>query len=94
MINPYKVVKEIGFERLAGSEGEEKAIKILSKYIKDLGFKPKLESFDLTSFDAGSAIIKVEGKEFKGLPYGLNENACVFCQHFLKGFFVVRVTAW
>ena len=77
MINPYKVVKEIGFERLAGSEGEEKAIKILSKYIKDLGFKPKLESFDLTSFDAGSAIIKVEGKEFKGLPYGLNENATI-----------------
>ena len=44
MINPYKVVKEIGFERLAGSEGEKKAIKILSGYIKELGLKHKLES--------------------------------------------------
>ena len=77
MIKPYKVVKEIGFERLTGSAGEKKAIKILSSYIKELGLKPKLESFDLTSFDAGSAVIKVEDKEFKGLPYGLNENASI-----------------
>ncbi|MDP8204112.1 MAG: hypothetical protein P9L95_06230, partial [Candidatus Tenebribacter mawsonii] len=62
MINPYKVVKEIGFERLAGSDGEKKAIRIISSYIKGLGLKPKLESFELTSFDAGLAIIKVEGK--------------------------------
>ena len=75
MINPYKVVKEIGFERLAGSDGEKKAIRIINSYIKGLGLKPKLESFELTSFDAGLAIIKVEGKEFRGLPYGLNENA-------------------
>ncbi len=77
MINPYKVVKEIGFERLAGSEGEKKAIKILNGYIKAMGLKPKLEPFELTSFDAGSAIIKVEGKEFAALPYGLNENAVI-----------------
>ena len=77
MINPYKVVKEIGFERLAGSDGEKKAIKILGDYIKELGLKPKLESFDLTSFDAGSAVIKVESKNFNALPYGLNENASI-----------------
>lgn len=77
MINPYKVVKEIGFERLAGSEGEKKAIKILSGYLKALDLKPKLELFELTTFDAGSAIIKVEGKEFTALPYGLNENAVI-----------------
>jgi len=77
MINPYKVVKEIGFERLAGSKGEKKAITILSKYIVELGLKPKLESFELTSFDAGTASISVDNKIFKGLPYGLNENATI-----------------
>jgi len=77
MINPYKVVKEIGFERLAGSSGEKKAIKILGEYFKGLNLIPKLEPFELTSFDAGSAIIKVEGKEFAALPYGLNENALI-----------------
>jgi len=77
MINPYKVVKEIGFERLAGSAGEKKAIKILSGYIQAMDLNPKLESFDLTTFEAGSAIIKVEGKEFAALPYGLNEAAVI-----------------
>lgn len=75
MINPYRVVKEIGFERLTGSEGEKKAIAILSNYIKELGLKPKLESFELISFEAGNAIIDVGNKTFKGLPYGLNEDA-------------------
>ncbi|MDO9577224.1 MAG: M20/M25/M40 family metallo-hydrolase [Candidatus Cloacimonadales bacterium] len=77
MINPYKVVKELNFERLAGSANEKKAIDILSKHIKDLGFKPKLEAFDLVSFDAGKATISVEGKTFPALPYGLNENAVI-----------------
>ncbi|RLC49460.1 MAG: hypothetical protein DRH79_09030 [Candidatus Cloacimonadota bacterium] len=77
MINPYKVVKELNFERLAGSANEKKAIEILSKHIKDLGFKPKLESFDLVSFDAGNATISADGKTFAALPYGLNENAVI-----------------
>ena len=77
MINPYKVVKDLNFERLAGSANEKKAIEILSGYIKELGLKPKLESFDLVSFDAGKAMISVEGKTFPALPYGLNENVVI-----------------
>ncbi len=75
MINPYKVVQELNFERLAGSANEQKAIEILSKHIKALGLKPRLEAFDLVSFDAGTASISVEKKTFPALPYGLNENA-------------------
>lgn len=83
MINPYKVVKELNFERLAGSANEQKAIQILCSHIKALGLKPKLESFQLTSFDAGTAEISVAEKSFPALPYGLNENAV------LKGELVV-----
>lgn len=75
MINPYKVVKELNFERLAGSANEKKAIEILSNHIKELGLKPQLESFELISFDAGTAEITVDGKSFPALPYGLNEDA-------------------
>ncbi|MCF7867665.1 MAG: Zn-dependent exopeptidase M28 [Candidatus Cloacimonetes bacterium] len=74
MINPYKVVKELNFERLAGSANEKKAIEILSNHIKELGLKPQLEAFKLVSFDAGEATISVNGKSFPAIPYGLNEN--------------------
>ncbi len=77
MINPYKVIKEIGFERLAGSENERKAAKILSNYISELGFKPKFEPFEITSFDTGSAKIIADGKEYFAHPHGLNENAII-----------------
>ena len=74
MINPYKVVKDLNFERLAGSKNEKVAIGVLSGYMKEMGLKPKLESFDLISFDAGEAIVTVDGKTFPALPYGLNES--------------------
>lgn len=77
MINAHKVIKEIGFERLAGSKEERKAAKILSGYIKDLDLKPKLEPFEITSFETGSAKIEIDGKEFPAHPYGLNEDAVV-----------------
>ena len=77
MINPYKVVKELNFERLAGSENEQKAIEILSKHIREMGLEPRLEPFELVSFDAGTASISVEGKTFPALPYGLNNTAVI-----------------
>ncbi|MDP8268430.1 MAG: M28 family metallopeptidase [Candidatus Tenebribacter davisii] len=77
MINPYKVIKEIGYERIAGSENEKKAAKTISKYIRELGFKSKLEPFEITSFDTGTAKIFVDGKEYFAHPYGLNENAVI-----------------
>lgn len=75
MISPYKVVKDLNFERLAGSANEKKAIDVISGYVKQLGLKPVLEAFELVSFDAGQAEISVEGRTFSALPYGLNESA-------------------
>ena len=77
MLNAYKVIEELGFERLAGTEGERRATEILSNHIKDLGLKPKLESFDLVTFDPGEAKISIDGKDFPAVPYGLNENAVI-----------------
>jgi len=77
LLNAYKVIKELGFERLAGTGGEKKAIEILIEHIEQLGLKPKLEAFDLVTFDPGEAKINIEGKEFPAVPYGLNENAAI-----------------
>lgn len=74
MINPYKVIKEIGFERLAGSEGEKKAIQILTSHLKDLDVNYKLENFKLVSFNPGEATITCGDRKFPARPYGLNKN--------------------
>jgi Zn-dependent M28 family amino/carboxypeptidase len=75
MINHFKIIKELDFVRLAGSEGEKRAREIISSYCKELGFEPKNESFDLVSFEPGTATIKTDTKTFKAIPFGLNENA-------------------
>ncbi len=77
MINPYNVIKEIDFERLAGSENERKAAKIFSNYLTNMGLAPKLEAFEIYSFDTVKAKITVNGKEFFAHPYGLNKNATI-----------------
>lgn len=74
MINPYKVIKELGFERIAGTQGEKKAIEILVSYLQKLNLKPKLENFQITSFETGTAKIEVGGKVFSLHPFGLNED--------------------
>ena len=80
VLNPYKVIKEIGFERLAGTDGEKKATEILTNYLKSFGLKPKLESFELVSFEPGKATLTVEGKEFEIQPFGLNEDTDIYAE--------------
>jgi len=75
MINAHKLIKELGFERLAGSRAEARAAEILTKYFKEMGLGPKLESFELTSFDTGVANVICKGKSFPAHPFGLNKNA-------------------
>ncbi len=58
----YQILKELDFERIAGSEGESKAIRIISKHLKKMGIKPKLEEFSIKSFDAGMASV-IAGKK-------------------------------
>ncbi len=77
MLDPYKVIKEIGFERLAGTGGEEKAVKILTGYIEKLGLKYKLEPFELVTFEPGTAGIVIDGKEYEAHPYGLNKDITI-----------------
>jgi len=73
MISHYKIIKELDFERLAGTEGEKKAIEVLGKYLKELGYEPQLHAFEINTFETGTAVVSVDGKEFMGRPYGMND---------------------
>ena len=67
----YDLLKEIDFERLAGSVGEKKARDIFKKYLKSWGLKFKEHKFELNTFDTGTATVDVQGTEIKAQPMGL-----------------------
>lgn len=74
MINPMRVIKDLDFVRLSGTEGEKKAVDIICDYIRQTGWEPAIEDFEINTFNPGTARIIIENKEFSGIPYGLNEN--------------------
>ncbi len=71
----YSLLKSLDFERLAGTDGEQKAIGIITDYLKKCGLKPKLEDFDIHGFDAGTATISVDDKKWEATPFGLCGNS-------------------
>lgn len=74
MLNPLQVIKSLDFERLSGTAGEKKAVEIICTYLKEQGWTPEIEKFGLNTFDAGTAKLIIEGKEFSATPYGLNKD--------------------
>ena len=67
----YNTLKELDFERLAGSAGEMRAIEVISGYLAALNLHPNVEEFALKSFDAGRAEIVTGNKRWDAIPFGL-----------------------
>jgi len=76
-MNLYALLKTLDFERVAGSAGEQKAIEIITDFMKKCGLKPKLEAFDIHGFEAGTAIISAGSKHWEATPFGLCGDAVV-----------------
>lgn len=74
----YDILKELDFERLAGSGGELKAIEIITGHLKAFGLNPLLEEFTLKSFDAGEAEIVCGGKKWEAFPLGLCSDTQIY----------------
>ena len=92
MIQPYQVVKDLDFVRIAGSAGEQRAIEVLSGYLRQLGLEPQLEPFDLHCFEPGNGWAEVNGKRYDLLPFGLSSPADVTgTLHFLENPDVLRL---
>jgi hypothetical protein len=77
VINPYQIIKELNFERLAGSENERRAAAIISEHLNTLGLKCRKEEFELTTFATGKGVLKVGDSSFEVFPYGLNTDCRV-----------------
>lgn len=74
MIDRYAVLRELDFERIAGTEGERRAIDVITGYLRKLGARYELEPFELYGFETGTGSISVDGERFDVLPFGLEES--------------------
>ena len=73
-INPYKVLSELAFERLAGSDNERKAAEIITSHIESLGLKVVTDKFEIHCFDTGTGSLTVDGKDYEVVPFGLSNE--------------------
>ena len=69
-----KVLKELDFERLAGTPGEKRGRDVLLKYLDSFGLGYEIEAFDIFTFETGTAEIEVAGRRYPLSPYGLEES--------------------
>lgn len=77
VIDRYKVVADLDFERLAGSPGEERAREVITGYLADSGVEYTVEPFELNGFDAGAAEVRAAGTSVPATPYGLDSTATI-----------------
>lgn len=73
----YALLKLLDFERLSGTDGEQKAIKVIKEYLKTIGIKPVIEPFEMHGFEAGTAAITIGNKSWEATPFGLCGNTNV-----------------
>ena len=73
----YKVLQEISFERLGGTDEELKALHIIKKEIDALGIETEIEEFEIDSYNVKTAefiVTKPERKAYTVTGYGMSGN--------------------
>ena len=73
----YEVLKQINYERLAGSPGEKKAREVFKKYLSQWNVRYKEHAFKMECFETGDAIISIDKSKIKALPMGLVKTATI-----------------
>jgi aminopeptidase YwaD len=69
--DPDALLRELDFERLAGTDGEARARDILVRELRDMGLAPAIEGFEVRSFEPGTATLEIGGDRFDLVPHGL-----------------------
>ena len=67
----YKILKQMNYERLAGSAGEKKARTLFKGYLSSYGVNFSEHTFEMYAFESGDAEIISKNETFKALPLGL-----------------------
>lgn len=67
----FNLIRELYFERVAGSEQELKAANIIAKNCKKLGQNVEIEEFFIDNMQNAQSSLIVDGKEIKSVPVGI-----------------------
>jgi len=67
----FKILKQIDFERLAGSAGEKKARTIFKGYLASWGLHFTEHTFEMNAFETGQAKLSAKKEKYNALPLGL-----------------------
>lgn len=77
IVRPLKALNELSYERLAGTDGEKRAVAVITSYLESLKLDYETEKFDLNTFDSGKGHLKIDNKTVEVKPFGLNESCRV-----------------
>jgi len=67
----YQLLKALDHERLAGTDGELKGIRTITRYLEGMGLTPHTEEFEFQGFETGTAAVSVGDARWEATPYGL-----------------------
>lgn len=74
-LNLHNLVKEIATApRISGTEGEEKALRLLEGYVKEIGFPVKQERFSFQASIPHEGCLQVRDKRYTVLPVGYSKS--------------------
>ncbi|PKN75334.1 MAG: hypothetical protein CVU49_03460 [Candidatus Cloacimonetes bacterium HGW-Cloacimonetes-2] len=65
------LLKTLDYERLAGTDGEQRAYQTIINHLKSINLKPHLETFEIDGFESGTAELICGSKSWEATPYGL-----------------------
>ncbi len=71
MLDQVALLRELDFERVAGTEGEVRAREVLGRVLAGLGVPWRLETFRLRTSRTGRGRLAAGGLEFAVQPFGL-----------------------
>jgi len=71
----HQLLKSLDFERLSGTDGEARGREVIINHLKSFGLAPEVEPFEIHGFEAGTANVSCDGKDWEATPYGLCDEA-------------------
>jgi len=76
-MRPIDYLETLSFVRMAGSDAEHKAAVMIAGWLEKIGYKPKLESFEINTFTPGEGEltpVSPSGEPFYISPVGLSTD--------------------
>ena len=77
MLNTIQVAQKLNFVRMSGTEGEKKAVSIITNYLEQFGINYQIDEFEHFSYEFGKASLSCQNISFKVHPFGLNPDSDV-----------------